>query len=42
MKVVDPPPKGMERPVWNSGDPTAWNSQVMVIATIDSTPQGLV
>lgn len=36
-----PATKDSNRLVWNSGDPTDWNSQVIVIAIIDSTPQGL-
>lgn len=38
---LDPPPKDSDRLVWNSGDPTAWNNQVIMIVTIDSTPQVL-
>lgn len=34
-----PATKDSNRLVWNSGDPTDWNSQVIVIAIIDSTPQ---
>ncbi|KAJ5356394.1 hypothetical protein N7517_011003 [Penicillium concentricum] len=41
LDLSNAPPKDSNR-VWNSGDGTAWKSQVMVIATIDSTPQGLV